>query len=96
MKTKRELLQIAKEIIRNDHAVDTAILALGDSYKVFEKNQLDEDDMLELAKLLEKHREDQGGFSDSEFYGAWLQAHAHMMREFEEILDAKGGNTDEH
>ena len=92
-KTEKELQKIAKWIISADKAVDNAILMLESAQKVYNHNELSEEEMREIAHLLKKHREEQGGFSNTQFYGSYFQEHYFLMRQMEEILNKEAKTT---
>lgn len=92
-KTEKELQKIAKWIISADKAVDNAILMLESAQKVYNHNELSEEELREIAHLLKKHREEQGGFSNTQFYGSYFQEHYFLMRQMEEILNKEAKTT---
>ena len=93
-KTNKELQKIAQWIISADKAVDNAILILESAQKIYNHNELSEEELKEIAHLLKKHREEQGGFSNTQFYGSYFQEHCCLMRQIEEILDKEPKTTD--
>ena len=92
-KTEKELQKIAQWIISADKAVDNAILMLESAQKFYNHNELSEEELQKIAHLLKKHREEQGGFSDTQFYGSYFQEHCCLMRQIEEILDKEAKTT---
>lgn len=92
-KTEKELQKIAQWIISADKAVDNAILMLESAQKLYNQNDLSEEDLREIAHLLKKYREEQGGFSNTQFYGSYFQEHCFLMWQIEEILDKEPKTT---
>lgn len=91
---EKELQKIAQWIISADKGVDNAILMLESAQKLYNHNELSEEELQKIAHLLKKHREEQCGFSNTQFYGSYFQEHCCLMRQIEEVLDKEAKTTE--